>query len=109
MANVENTFVADTYCLWCKHRQMSEYQFRLLEHFHKGKTINEIASDLGVSSKTIFAHKYLVMHKFNLRTDSDLKGFSTCWRKSKHNDEFQEENSALKIAGSGINTTRQCC
>lgn len=69
------TFVADTYCLWCKHRQMSEYQFRLLEHFHKGKTINEIASDLGVSSKTIFAHKYLVMHKFNLRTDSDLKGF----------------------------------
>jgi DNA-binding CsgD family transcriptional regulator len=68
-------YVADTYCLWCKHRQMSEYQFQLLEHFRRGKTINEIANELGVNSKTIFAHKYLVMHKFNLRTDSDLKAF----------------------------------
>ncbi|HAS1959689.1 LuxR C-terminal-related transcriptional regulator [Enterobacter cloacae] len=68
-------FEALPYCLWCKHRQMSEHQFRLMEYLHQGKTINRIAQELGINSKTIFAHKYLVMHKFNLRNDNELKHF----------------------------------
>ncbi|MEP8938862.1 LuxR C-terminal-related transcriptional regulator [Enterobacter mori] len=63
------------HCLWCKHRQMSEHQFQIMGYFHQGIAIKSIAKDLGMSSKTIFAHKYLVMQKFNLRNDIELKYF----------------------------------
>lgn len=64
-----------SHCGWCKHRELSEHQFLLMEQLHRGKAVNKIASELGIRSKTIHAHKYQVMHKFNLRNDVELKFF----------------------------------
>ncbi|EOF9296830.1 helix-turn-helix transcriptional regulator [Enterobacter bugandensis] len=62
-------------CLWCKNRQMSNHQLRIMAHIYQGKTVKWISSYLGISTKTIFSQKYLVRHKFNLRNDIELIEF----------------------------------
>jgi DNA-binding NarL/FixJ family response regulator len=37
-----------------------------------GKTVNEIAADLGLSSKTVSTHKARLMQKMNFNSNADL-------------------------------------
>ena len=75
-------------CLWCKRRQMSEQQVEIMRRFYEGKPINVISQELGVSPKTIFSHKYLVMQKYNLRNNIELMYFLQMLAQ-KENSPFQ--------------------
>lgn len=41
-------------------------------NFYRGLSVGQIANKLKTSDKTIFTHKYLLMQKFNLRSDFEL-------------------------------------
>ena len=41
-------------------------------NFYRGLSVGQIANKLNTSDKTIFTHKYLLMQKFDLRSDYEL-------------------------------------
>lgn len=73
--SMQPQFTPCTSCIRCRVRQMSQQQLRIMVHFYRGVSVKSIASYLGMSSKTVFTHKYLVMHKFNLHNDIELLTF----------------------------------
>lgn len=68
-------FMQFTDCLSCKCRQMSTKQFQIVTQYYEGKSVNEIAIDMGLNYKTVFRHKYQVMNKYNLHSDIELLTF----------------------------------
>ena len=48
---------------------------QIMSLYYQGKPINEIAKAVGVSSKSVFTHKYQVMHKYNLQSEMELFSF----------------------------------
>ena len=59
-------------CFECQHKFLSPQQIRVMVSFHKGLSVTQTASLLKMSDKTVYAHKYLIMQKFNLRSDYEL-------------------------------------
>ena len=59
-------------CSGCACKQMTQKQEYIMTRFRWGKTVSEIASELALSEKTVYTHKYIVMRKFGLRTDHEL-------------------------------------
>ncbi|MCU6159180.1 LuxR C-terminal-related transcriptional regulator [Enterobacter bugandensis] len=59
-------------CLDCHHKKLSPQQVRIMASFYKGLSVMEIAHELNISDKTVFTHKYMLMQKFDLRTDYEL-------------------------------------
>lgn len=59
-------------CPVCHHRKISPQQIRIMVSFYKGRSVMEIANELNISDKTVFTHKYMLMKKFDLRTDYEL-------------------------------------
>jgi DNA-binding NarL/FixJ family response regulator len=41
-------------------------------NFYRGLSVVQIARALKMSDKTVFTHKYMMMQKFNLRSDFEL-------------------------------------
>mgnify|MGYP001072423267 FL=1 len=41
-------------------------------NFYRGLSVVQIARVLKMSDKTVFTHKYMMMQKFNLRSDFEL-------------------------------------
>ncbi|WP_174508653.1 LuxR C-terminal-related transcriptional regulator [Klebsiella oxytoca] len=68
-------FMQLTDCLSCKCRQMSTKQFQIVTQYYEGRSVNEIAIDMGLNYKTVFRHKYQVMNKYNLHSDIELLTF----------------------------------
>lgn len=64
-------------CFNCQHKTLSLQQTRIMGGLYKGKTVLQIATELNISDKTVFTHKYMMMNKFNLRTDFELFAFLT--------------------------------
>jgi DNA-binding NarL/FixJ family response regulator len=54
------------------HERLSPREFHILNLLSSGKSINGIALDLGISSKTVSTHKVRLMRKLNFRSDADL-------------------------------------
>jgi DNA-binding NarL/FixJ family response regulator len=54
------------------HEQLSTREFHVLSLLSCGKSINGIAHELGLSSKTVSSHKARLMRKLNFRSDADL-------------------------------------
>lgn len=63
------------YCYGCPHRRLSPQQHRIAASLYRGSSVDEIARELAVSDKTVFAHKHLIMNKFNLRNNFELLSF----------------------------------
>lgn len=59
-------------CSECQHKILSPQQIRVMVNFYRGLSVGQIANKLKTSDKTIFTHKYLLMQKFNLRSDFEL-------------------------------------
>ncbi|QPK02727.1 helix-turn-helix transcriptional regulator [Enterobacter mori] len=59
-------------CSGCQHKTLSMQQMRIMVNLYKGLSVTQIADKLKVSCKTIFTHKYMVMQKFDLRSDYEL-------------------------------------
>lgn len=65
-------------CLDCRHRIPTQQQYRVMAGISEGKSMDELACELNMNVKTLFAHKYLLMGKFHLQTSSELQRFITC-------------------------------
>jgi len=59
-------------CFECRHKILSPQQIRVTVNFYRGFSVGQIADVLRTSDKTIFTHKYLLMQKFDLRSDYEL-------------------------------------
>lgn len=59
-------------CYECQHKILSPQQVRVMVNFYRGLSVGQIANKLNTSDKTIFTHKYLLMQKFDLRSDYEL-------------------------------------
>ncbi|HGN9285865.1 TPA: helix-turn-helix transcriptional regulator, partial [Klebsiella quasipneumoniae] len=52
--------------------KLSPQQIRIMICLYEGMSVTQIADELMISEKTVYAHKYMVMSKFNLRNDYEL-------------------------------------
>ncbi|MEM6052576.1 helix-turn-helix transcriptional regulator [Erwinia sp. P7711] len=59
-------------CVRCKFSRISLVQLQVISFIKKGSSVRQIAKSLGLSIKTIYAHKYNVMKKFNIKSDCDF-------------------------------------
>lgn len=59
-------------CFDCQHKGLSRQQIRILVNFYRGLSVVQTAQALEMSEKTVFTHKYMMMQKFNLRSDYEL-------------------------------------
>ena len=61
-----------TSCFDCEHKILSPQQIRIIMNLYKGLSVMQTADALQIGYKTVFAHKYMIMQKFNLRSDYEL-------------------------------------
>jgi DNA-binding NarL/FixJ family response regulator len=54
------------------HEQLSEREFEIMLLLAKGISLNEIAQQLAISSKTVSTHKMRLMKKLSLNSNADL-------------------------------------
>ncbi len=54
------------------HSQLTERELQILRMLVKGKGLNEIASDLAISNKTVSTHKVRMMRKMNITSNAEL-------------------------------------
>lgn len=59
-------------CFDCQHKGLSRQQVRIMVNFYRGLSVVQTAHALEMSEKTVFTHKYMMMQKFNLRSDYEL-------------------------------------
>ncbi|MGU3415361.1 LuxR C-terminal-related transcriptional regulator [Enterobacteriaceae bacterium C34A] len=69
-------------CMHCRHKTWSAQQSRIIQLFHQGFSVSDVACKLGLSEKTVFSHKYHAMRKFGLKTDYQLHSF-LCYVQSR--------------------------
>lgn len=62
-------------CMNCKCRRLSRSQLQIVKYLRQGYSIQCIARIMGVSVKTVYAHKYRLMEKFDARGDAELNQF----------------------------------
>ncbi len=62
-------------CFYCRHKTLSAQQARILALIYKGIPVAEIADALAITGKTVLAHKYMTMKKFELENDYELINF----------------------------------
>ncbi|WP_428944977.1 helix-turn-helix domain-containing protein [Pantoea sp. FN060301] len=61
-----------TDCMRCSYARMSLVQLRVISYLKNGNTVRQTAETLGLSVKTVYAHKYNVMKKYDLKGDYDF-------------------------------------
>ncbi|RTY58251.1 LuxR family transcriptional regulator [Pantoea sp. YU22] len=66
---------APTDCMRCNYARISLIQLQVMSFLKSGCSVNQTAKSLGLSVKTIYAHKYNVMRKFDLKGDCDFYSF----------------------------------
>lgn len=71
----ENKRVLPADCTKCNYARISLIQLQVISFLKKGHSVNQTAKILGLSAKTIYAHKYNVMRKFDLKGDYALYSF----------------------------------
>jgi len=54
------------------HERLSERELNVMKLYAKGWGVNEIASDLFISNKTVSSHKARVMQKMNFQSNAEL-------------------------------------
>lgn len=62
-------------CAGCKCRRLSRCQLKIVKYLRQGYSIPCIARIMSVSVKTVYAHKYRLMQKFDARGDAELNQF----------------------------------
>ena len=62
-------------CVGCSYSRISLVQLQVLSFLKKGKSVRQIAQSLDLSIKTIYAHKYNVMKKFDLKGEKEFYFF----------------------------------
>ena len=71
-AQLKGHVLQKTSCFDCEHKILSPQQIRIVMNLYKGLSVMQTADALQIGYKTVFAHKYMIMQKFNLRSDYEL-------------------------------------
>ena len=58
------------------HERLSEREFEVLRLLLDGLPVSAAAASLGISPKTVSTHKVRLMHKLNVKTDTDLMRYA---------------------------------
>lgn len=58
------------------HERLSDREFRVLCLIASGNTVGEIATELGVSPKTVSTYRSRVLEKMNMRTNAELTHYA---------------------------------
>ena len=72
---MSNSFSRHQTCFGCNHLTLTHQQREIMSAFYQGRSVHQVAKKMKINYKTVTAHKYLVMHKFNLKSDYDLYRF----------------------------------
>jgi DNA-binding NarL/FixJ family response regulator len=64
-------------------KDLSDREFEVFDLVGRGRTAKEIASQLGLSSKTVDVHRARIRGKLNLNTTTDLTHYAVRWVQSK--------------------------
>ncbi|MFK3661106.1 helix-turn-helix transcriptional regulator [Scandinavium sp. NPDC088450] len=96
---VENKIESN--CYTCRHKQLSLRQGQIMALYYQGRTVNQIASELNISDKTFFSHKYLVMNKYNLHSEQELLIF--LHRLKEKNTVYNRFRECLNLLKGGHN------
>ena len=59
-------------CESCKHKTLSQRELNIMAGIYKGESVKNIAREMMLTPKTVYAHKYAVMHKYNLSSEHEL-------------------------------------
>lgn len=59
-------------CIGCKHKTLSRRELSIAAGIFRGESVNNIARRMMLTPKTVYSHKYSVMHKFNLSSEREL-------------------------------------
>ena len=62
-------------CARCHFSRISLVQLQVISFFKKGSNVRHTAKILGLSTKTVYAHKYNVMKKFDIKGDYEFHSF----------------------------------
>jgi DNA-binding CsgD family transcriptional regulator len=62
-------------CFGCSHVTLTHQQEGVMAEFYQGRSAHQVAKKMNINYKTVAAHKYIVMHKFRLKSDYDLLRF----------------------------------
>ncbi len=54
------------------HERLSNREFEVLKMIGSGRTVSQIADDLGLSVKTISTHRTRILHKMSMKTNAEL-------------------------------------
>jgi len=55
-----------------RHEHLSDREFHILRLLARGMSVNDIASDLAISNKTVSTHKARLMRKMDFRSNAEL-------------------------------------
>lgn len=58
------------------HERLSDREFEILKLLASGKTVSEVALELGLSVKTVSTHRVRLLKKMNLRTNAELTHYA---------------------------------
>lgn len=58
------------------HQKLSDREFQVLRMIGSGKTVSEIAEELGLSVKTVSTYRARILEKMNLNTNAELTRYS---------------------------------
>lgn len=62
-------------CARCHFARISLVQLQVISFLKKGNNVRHTAKFLGLSTKTVYAHKYNIMKKFDIKGDYQLNAF----------------------------------
>lgn len=84
--------VTEKFCGGCKQKMLSLQELRVMAGFYHAQSATEIAKKMKLMPKTIYTHKYAVMHKFNLKSEHELLEFLNSLMEKRCNPNlFREE------------------
>jgi two-component system invasion response regulator UvrY len=58
------------------HERLSDREFEVLKMLASGKTVSQVAQDLGLSVKTVSTHRVRILKKMNMKTNAELTHYA---------------------------------
>jgi DNA-binding NarL/FixJ family response regulator len=58
------------------HERLSDREFEILKMLASGRTVSQVASELGLSVKTVSTHRTRILKKMNMKTNAELTHYA---------------------------------
>jgi two-component system, NarL family, invasion response regulator UvrY len=58
------------------HERLSDREFEILKMLASGKTVSQVAQELGLSVKTVSTHRTRILTKMNMKTNAELTSYA---------------------------------